>query len=279
MNVEPQLGEGKMKRRCLVVVIALLVWTLVVGAGATWGAVKVQQAVCIDGSGSISSSDFALLKEGLARAVEDPNTMPQDGTVELTVIQFGIGSGAQVEVSPTVITSQVVADNVAAMIRAIVQGGGSTPMPAAIDMATAQIIGSPNFAGAERQVINISTNGVPQDQAGTITSRDNAVAAGIDLVCSECVPGANVPFMLTVVWPQPGVEIPPGDYPEPPGSAGFVRKVANYDEYEEAIKEKIEFVVDKLPISTVCGLILLIVAVAGFFGYMIVRRKRISPAK
>lgn len=269
-----------MKNRFSVVVIALLVCALGIGTGTAWGAVKVQQAVCIDGSGSISAANFGLLKEGLARAVEDPNTMPQDGTVELTVIQFGIGVGAQVEVSPTVITSQVVADMVAAVIRGIAQGGGLTPMPAAIDMATAQITGSANFAGAERQVINISTNGVPQDQPGTITARDNAVAAGIDLICSEAVPGANVPFMLTVVWPQPGVEIPPGVYPEPPGSAGFVRKVANYDEYEEAIKEKIRFVIrPRVPLSTQLGLILLVVAVAGFFAFIIIRKRKLSTVR
>ena len=264
-----------MRKRCVMVLVFLLVGILGFGTGTLWGAVKVQQAVCIDGSGSISSSDFGLLKEGLARAVEDPNTMPQDGTVELTVIQFGIGTGAQVEVSPTVISSQTDADNVAAAIRAIVQGNGLTPMPAAIDMATAQITGSANFAGAERQVINISTNGVPQDQPGTITARDNAVAAGIDLICSETVPGADVPFMLTVVWPQPGVEIPPGDYPSDPDDYGFVRKVTSYAEYGEAIEMKIRVVTaPPIPLSTLLGLILLMAVVGVFFVHMILKRKK-----
>ena len=268
-----------MKNRFSVVVIALLVCALGIGAGSAWGAVKVQQAVCIDGSGSVSAADFGLLKEGLARAVEDPNTMPQDGTVELTVVQFGLSGvpDTKVEVLPTVITSQVVADMVAATIRGIVQGNGMTPMPAAINMATAQITGSANFAGAERQVINLSTNGLPQDQPGTITARDNAIAAGIDLICSEAIGSADVPFLLTVVWPQPGVEIPPGVYPEPPGSAGFVRKVANWDEYEEAIKEKIEFVIrPRVPLSTLLGLIFLILAVAGFFAFIIIRKRKLS---
>jgi hypothetical protein len=257
--------------------IFLLVCSIVIGAGTTWSAVKVQQAVCIDGSGSISPAHFALLKEGLARAVEDPTTMPQDGSVELTVIQFGLSGvpNTRVEVSPTVITSQTVADNVAATIRAIVQGNGLTPMPAAIDSAVARIIGSPNFPTAQRQVINISTNGAPQDKPGTVTARDNAVAAGIDLVCSEAVPGADTTWLLTLVWPQPGVLIPPGDYPQPPGSAGFVRKVANYDEYEEAIKEKIRFVTGPpIPVSTLLGLIILTLVVSGFLGYRIFRRRR-----
>ena len=48
-----------------------------------------QLAMILDGSGSISSSDWNLMREGLARSIENASIFPHDGNVELTVIQFG----------------------------------------------------------------------------------------------------------------------------------------------------------------------------------------------
>ena len=58
-----------------------------------------QLAMILDGSGSISSSDFNIMKEGLARSIENASIFPHDGNVELTVIQFG-GTKAQKELGP-----------------------------------------------------------------------------------------------------------------------------------------------------------------------------------
>lgn len=68
-----------------------------------------QLAMVLDGSGSISSSDWNLMKEGLKQAIRNENVFPYDGSVELTVIQFGGGSWfsnpyAKVELSPIIIT-------------------------------------------------------------------------------------------------------------------------------------------------------------------------------
>jgi len=46
-------------------------------------------AMVLDGSGSISSYDWSIMREGLARSIENSSVFPHDGNVELTVIQFG----------------------------------------------------------------------------------------------------------------------------------------------------------------------------------------------
>jgi len=67
------------------------------------GAVDTQLGMLIDGSGSISSSEWNIMIEGLASAIEDPS-FPKDGTVELTIVQFGQRT-SRLEVGPVVITS------------------------------------------------------------------------------------------------------------------------------------------------------------------------------
>ena len=64
--------------------------------------VTVQLAMILDGSGSINSTEWAIMIDGLAAAVENPDCVPQDGSVELTVIQFS--TIARLEVGPVVIT-------------------------------------------------------------------------------------------------------------------------------------------------------------------------------
>ena len=63
-----------------------------------------QLAMILDGSGSISSGDWNLMKEGLARSIENSSIFPHDGNVELTVIQFGRRLKRQIELRPTVVT-------------------------------------------------------------------------------------------------------------------------------------------------------------------------------
>jgi hypothetical protein len=247
-----------LKRKILSVLFALvLAVALVAGVFAMTPSVgqadpdpgvTMQLAVCLDGSGSISSADFTTMKGGLAAAVADPLVLPQDGSVELTVVQFA-GSGAVVEVSPTVIDSQITADSVASLINGITKLNGQTPMAEGIEVATAAITGSLHFKTAGWQVINISTDGapyfpsVPDYLAVTIAARDDAVAAGIDEVDAEAIgPSPDITWMQSqLVWPSPGVVAPPyPPRPPDPSFCGFVCEVTGFSEYAAAIREKLE---------------------------------------
>jgi len=206
------------------------------------GGVTHQICVALDGSGSIDYSDFDLQINGLANAIADPAIIPQDGTVELSVVQFGTADleGARVEVSATVIDSAATAAAVASTIRAMAQGVGQTPMDAGINLCTAQITSSSRFTGAAKQVMNVSTDGYPTDPAAALAASAAAKAAGVDELDAEAIGlYAGVEFLKQLVFPQPAIVVPPGAY-----KAGFVRVVASFADFEEAMREKLETVIE-----------------------------------
>ena len=106
----------------LFVALGLLVGLLLAPGTAAQGP-STQLVMILDGSGSISSDEWTLITNGLADAIENPDCIPHDGSVELTVIQFS--TNARLEVEPVVITSAN-ASSVATQIRGITQMGGTT---------------------------------------------------------------------------------------------------------------------------------------------------------
>lgn len=179
-------------------------------------------ALCIDSSGSISAANFNLQLEGTAQAVQ--SAVPTDGSVRLTVLQFG--SAITVEVPPTVVTANRKAA-IVATIRRIAKGGGGTNMSGCIDGAVQAIIGA--GSPSQRQVIDISTDGSPNNRTATSTAATNARTAGIDALNALLVgSGTNKPFMDSIVFPRPAG-----------GNAGFTESVPNFGAYATAIRRKI----------------------------------------
>ena len=144
--------------------------------------VSVQLAFVLDGSGSIGQSNFNIALQGLAAAIRDPATVPQDGSVELTIIEFGDSILAKVEVMPVVITSQTVANTIADLLcqgtscstHALEYLGGYTPTASAIYLATDTLKASPNYADWKRQAINLVTDGGPNACPVSDTDRYHA---------------------------------------------------------------------------------------------------------
>jgi uncharacterized protein YegL len=187
---------------------------------------KIDLFFLVDGSGSISSPDFQLQKEGLAYAINDSTVVPQDGRVSVCIIQFA--STAQVEVPLTTITNQSVADAVSAGIMAISKLGGGTSMSGAFNMATANFPSDPSG----RQVIDLSTDGSPNNPTATNLARDAALAAGFDDVNAIGVglsPGSSGElFLQQLVYPQPWTSVP-----------GFYILATDFQDFKDKIKEKI----------------------------------------
>ncbi|MCX6659377.1 MAG: VWA domain-containing protein, partial [Candidatus Bathyarchaeota archaeon] len=217
----------------------------------------IQVGMALDGSTSITSSDWTIILDGVASALE--NNVPHDGTVELTVVQFSSGLSethgsfsfkAKTEVAPTVITAGNFA-SVATAIQNIVQGKGSTPMADGVWVAWLDMSGSQNFQTASKQVINIATDGVPNQRwsdtnlrtpAGTSPSdvtdaRNAAVTAGLEELDAEGIgSGVDVNYLRdSVVWPQPGTIAPPFN-------AGWVQQVADAASFKSAIGHKFEII-------------------------------------
>ena len=150
--------------------------------------VSVQLAFILDGSGSIGQSNFNIALQGLAAAIRDPATVPQDGSVELTIIEFGDSILAKVEVMPVVITSQTVANTIADLLcqgtncstHALEYLGGYTPTASAIYLATDILKASPNYADWKRQAINLVTDGGPNACPISDTDRYHAIQCDSD---------------------------------------------------------------------------------------------------
>jgi len=228
---------------------------------------KTQLAMLLDGSSSIMSDDFTIMLTGLADAIENPDCVPQDGSVELTVIQFG--SYTRTEVPPTMIDATN-ASSIAATVRGITKMGGTTPMSGAIALATAEITGSPNFGTAAKQVINLSTDGAPNSKSDTEMARNDAIAAGIDEIDVEAVGYFPAVEWLRdrIVHPQPGTIHGPGYAHWPPTAPGWVRLVEDFDAYAATICGKFGVILQPSAIPEASTLILLGSAASGLAGYI-----------
>jgi len=226
--------------------------------------VKVQLAMILDGSESIEPDEWSAIVNGLASAVNNSACIPHDGTVELTVVQFGYSADydyAQVEVEPVVITSAN-ANTIAAQIQIMGQGDGLTPMAYGIHLAADTLAASPNFDPDRKQALNLVTDGWPSvcdntlscplSCGGTIESREaNVVCARDyaiqilemtdvqDIICSEAIgDGTDVDLLREIVFPQPGCDWPIAQ--PSPTCSGWVRQVADAGEFADTICEKLE---------------------------------------
>jgi uncharacterized protein YegL len=228
---------------------------------------KTQLAMLLDGSGSIMADDFTVMLTGLADAIENPDCVPQDDSVELTVIQFG--SSTRTEVPPTVIDATN-ASLIAATVRGITKTGGGTPMASAIALAIAEITGSASFGTAAKQVINLSTDGAPYSPPDTETARNDAIAAGIDEIDVEAIGYFPAVEWLRdrIVYPQPGTIHGPGYARWPPPAPGWVRLVDDFDAYAAIIGGKLGMILQPSAVPEASTLILLGSAASGLAGYI-----------
>jgi uncharacterized protein YegL len=200
----------------------------------------------LDSSGSIGSTNWQTIVNGVADALENPDCFPQDDSVELTVLWFG--STAQVIVGPTVVNAGNVA-GLAATIRGTGWDAGGTDLTAGFNLATTTLSGSPNFDPALRQVVNVVTDGDPNNDANAVAARDNMITVlGMttdqDEIDAEAIgSGPDINYLqYSIVYPQPGNIAPPF-------VPGWVRQVANATEFAETVCEKFQQIEPPQPVG------------------------------
>lgn len=220
--------------------------------------VTAQICLILDGSGSVGSPNWDIIVEGVASAIE--TSLPHDGSVELTVIQFGDDIiAAVVEVSPTVVTDanyQTIANNVRAIVY---DDGGWTPTAHGIYLGWKEMNASQHFSTAEEQLINLVTDGEPngrnynattnEDGIGGIGAWDDVIAAkniavsqGLDELDMEGIGITNASrdwFRDWALHPQPGHIAPDEGF-----IPGWIRVVSTAEEFALAIQEKFEVILD-----------------------------------
>ncbi len=144
-------------------------------------------ALLIDGSGSISSSDFDLQKSSYGTVLN--SEISTDGSVAVGVWQFA--STVQQEFATTVIDSDEDKTALISALNNMTQIGSGTLIGLGIDTASADLLG--NDISSDTQIINVSTDGIGSDDPQT--SANNAVTAGIEQVnCLGVGPNARCDF-------------------------------------------------------------------------------------
>ena len=236
---------------------------------------STQFVVLLDGSRSIpEASSWQLACTGLAKAITDDSVFPHDGSVELTIIQFGVNNYcARVELGPLVVTY----DNnyyILSKLNALKskQGRGWTPIASGFYLANDKIASSTNFGGFNpdnKQVVVLITDGNanvvtnPGSYCGYGSNDWNgkiSAANARDYILSNLAftedkdeidvigvdPGPSMAaideeFLCEeIVWPAPpynGTPPPVDDLGWPPPGSGWYKYVENWQDFSDSLNE------------------------------------------
>lgn len=204
----------------------------------------IDLAICLDGTGSVSSAEWTIQVDGTAAAIR--TTVPDDGRVRLYLIVF-TGS-ATTPLGPTIITSDTVRDNFATAVEALPQpaSGTGTNIESCIDEANTQIQAAIIATPASTvQIIDISTDG-EQSAGDAVAAGADARDDGIDKINAIFIgtDSGGITLMTNVVCPDPGNN----PCPDPDGGGdfvvsgvdGFLVQINTFNDYEPAFTEKLE---------------------------------------
>ena len=246
-----------MKKRIITITLALVLLVSMIAAPSAATATTVPDVLmgfCLDSSGSIGSSNWSLVRTGLANAIYDETIVPRDGSVEICIVTFS--SSTSVILEPTVVTAANI-ESIKATILAMPYLNGSTAMGDGIAKCLDTMDNSPNFNNsAVWKVINLATDGQPNVSPSGYTHEgwvehnvDLAVAAGIQELDVEAITtGPDTTWLATkIAYPDgtgAGVApiVPPASYPPrppDPNFMGFVRKCTTFEDYEGAVAQKL----------------------------------------
>lgn len=221
-----------------------------------------QLGFLIDASGSIGSTNFQIMRDGYAAALAG---LPLDGSIEVTIYTFS-DSAAQV-VAPTVVT----AGNIASIISAVnnmVYSNQTTDTAAGINAMTAAMTGSSNYNAGLRSIINIATDGQPNDGAAAIAAAVASHAAGIDAMTAEALGATlDIDFLKNLVFspvtgPCAGCGVEVTNPTNPMTNDPWILRVNDFQDFADAIQAKVQAIVN-VPEPGSVALVALALVMAG----------------
>jgi len=193
--------------------------------------VSLELVLALDSSVSVDAREFALQRDGLARAFRDPAVVAAiresgEGGIAVAVVQWGVGLQQIVSVDWTQVRDGATAEELAQAIerspRLIV--GNGTGIARAI-LFSSGLFGSNGFAG-KRRVIDVSGDGRNNSGVHPSAIRDRLVPAGIvinALAILDGDVGLSAFFADHVLG----------------GNAAFVLAAATFDDFADAIRLKL----------------------------------------
>ena len=217
---------------------AAIALPLVLGAGAA-KALTFDLVLLIDGSGSISTADFNLQLNAYKNIFEQ-NFWSTYGAPSkydtLRVAAWQFRTGVTQEIAWTTVTNDAEAAAVGALFSGWARtGGGFTNMGGAINAAVAGLA----LENGDRQVIDISTDGVPTTGPNAITAANTARANGIT-VNAIGVGNVDATYLNNLVSGDP---------------QGFYLQAASFADFDETLRRKLEREVIGVPAPATLALL------------------------
>ncbi len=212
---------------------------------ATLTPVDTELTLLVDVSGSISDNEFELQKKGYVNTFLNPNLFNDFiskgslAKIAVNVIYWSNAQQQQEAVGWTIIDSVGAAQQFANAIDATTrQFFGVTAPGSAIAFATPKFFNN-DFEGT-RQVIDVSGDGAENDGTDTATTRNIALAQGIDAI-NGIIVGSD-PLVKNFYQEEilGGIN---GD-----GSPAFLIEAATFEEFNSAIDKKIKAEIKVAPI-------------------------------
>jgi hypothetical protein len=201
-------------------------------------AVDTELSLLIDGSGSISSSEFTDQLNAYINVFNDPDffnefsvaSLDNGGTGQFAVNLIQFASGATEEIPFTLIDSVAASQGFANQIPLILKSGGGTNLTAGINLS-AGTLSSNQFDGTASVAIDISTDGFPNNPSSAAAAANDALTNGVDVINAIAVgSGADVGFLQNQIIGGTNAS----------GEDAFVLAVGSFgEEFEEAVEEKL----------------------------------------
>lgn len=205
-------------------------------------AATIQLGFILDSSGSIGSTNWTTIVNGLSSAVGTLIPVGGSDVYEISVVRFA--STASAVISAFTVDSLAARATLAANIAAIAYtGGGTNFAPAFSAMQTA--LASSTATDISFSYVNFATDGVQADPTAGKAARDALISAGVDNISIEGIGGSVDVADLTgnYCYPQPCDTTSPYSFP----TNGFYIGVADAAGYAAAIGNKIRVVTGGVP--------------------------------
>ncbi len=197
----------------------------------------------LDSSGSVGATNWDLITEGLANALEE---IPLSGVPQQYRISVvGFSDAAFDIVTPEILTLANLAD-IQDDIRNAPFTAGLTCISCSIDLLTSNLAGVGGVS--DESLINISTDGAPNvGETDGVALRASTIADGWSGLSAEAIGTFDISFLEDLVFPQPPLitDDPDDILAIDPFDTGFILEVDNFLDYEAAIRDKVR----AIPIS------------------------------
>lgn len=204
--------------------------------------VNLELALVIDGSGSISTSDFNTQRTAYVNALN--TVLPSHfGEVAIGVWQFS--TGVSLVQTPLIVGNAADLLTLTSAISGMVQLGGNTNIAGGITTAANELLG--NAITSNRQVLDVSTDGFANIGGSPDVAAANAVGNGIEQINGLGIGGAaDLSFVA--------------------GAGAFAIQISDFSQLQGALETKIGREITGVPDSG-SSFALLMMGVAGLVAF------------